>query len=234
MSEQATTLRALAEHRRERDLPTHVHVVGDLDADPPKGLATAKRVAALLADEDGTVRDEDYGELDDGDVAFVMIEDRPRSPETYEEYAELLELARVSRVKLLSGIIVFSEAITTGVEKVFDARVWAESDGVDRVERLQRDGYGHEAFATELDGLGAGTTHADHISECEDCRPGGYFEASGTMVKIARGELDADEWLCPDHLEDFERGTAEYAVGTRDLDEADRRWAVIDEWYREN
>lgn len=69
------TLEDLAARRRDADRPTHVHVVGDFDQDPPGGLATAHRVAALLVDEDGTVRDDDFDEREDGDVAFVRIDE---------------------------------------------------------------------------------------------------------------------------------------------------------------
>jgi len=75
-------------------------------------------------------------------------------------------------------------------------------------------------------------TDAERIAACDDCRA--HQDVVETMELIALGELEAESWLCPDHLEDFDRGTAEYAVGTRDLDEADRRFAVIDEWYQDN
>lgn len=74
-------------------------------------------------------------------------------------------------------------------------------------------------------------TDAEKIEACDDCRAD--QDVVETMELIALGELAADSWLCPEHLEVFERGTAEYAVGTRDLDEADRRMNVIDEWHRE-
>lgn len=154
MPEPPTTLQDLARHRRERDRPTHVHVVGRLNVDPPKGIATAKRVAHLLAEEDGEVRTEDYNELEDGDVAFVRIDEPP--VESYEQRQELYQLASVSRVKMLGGIVVFTETVDAWTEKHLDARVWAESGGVDRVERFQVNPYEMEVFASELDGLVAG------------------------------------------------------------------------------
>jgi len=97
-----TTLSELAKRRREADRPTHVHVVGDFDRDPPKGVATAKRVANILADEDGSILlEEDYAALDDGDVAFVRIDEPP--VESYEKREALRQLAHLSRVKMLAG-----------------------------------------------------------------------------------------------------------------------------------
>lgn len=151
MPEPPETLRELARRRRERGLPTHVHVVGDFDADPPKGIETAKRVADMLTDEDGTVREEDYDELDDGDVAFVRIDEPP--VESYEQRQDLRQLSHLSRVKMLAGIVVLTKQVDSNVEELLDARVWAESGGIDRVERLQVNAYEGEVYATELEGL---------------------------------------------------------------------------------
>lgn len=147
------TLQELAASRRSEDRPTHVHVVGDLDQDPPKGIAAAKRVAALLAGEDGAVREEDFGELDDGDVAVVTIEASPRSQEAHEANDELYQLASVSRVKQIGGIVVLAEAVTGRVEGHLDARVWAKSGGVDRVDRLEVNPFERAVYSTELEGL---------------------------------------------------------------------------------
>lgn len=145
------TLRELAENRRAADRPTHVHVVGDLDQDPPKGIAQAKRVANMLADEDGSVLEEDYAELDDGDVAFVRIDEPP--VESYEKRQELRQLTHVSRVNMLGGIVVFTETVNKATEQLLDARVWAESGAVDRVESLEVNAFDGEVIAKELEGL---------------------------------------------------------------------------------
>jgi hypothetical protein len=153
-----TTLHELTVRRRAADRPTHVHVVGDFDRlgdDLPKGLATAKRVAHLLVDEEGTVLEEDYGDLDDGDVAFVRIDEPPTSQDSYEARQELHTLTAMSRVKMLAGIVVFTERVSARAEQHLDARVWAESGGVDRVDRLQIDAYNDTVYATELEGLHA-------------------------------------------------------------------------------
>lgn len=143
------TLEGLAENRRARDLPTHVHVVGDFDADPPKGLETAKRAAALIVEENGIVKEDDYAELDDGDVAFVRIDEPPG--ESYEERERLRNLAHVSRVKMLAGIVVFTESVSSQVEELLDARVWAESGGVDRVDRIQVNAFDRGVYAIEME-----------------------------------------------------------------------------------
>lgn len=146
------TLDELARRRRDDDRPTHVHVVGDFSQDPPEGTATAKRVAYLLAGSDGEVLDEDYDDLEDGDVAFVRIDDPP--VESYEVRQDLRQLAALSRARRLGGIVVFTERVHARIEEHLDARVRADSGDVDRVERLQVDPYdGYEVYTTELGGL---------------------------------------------------------------------------------
>lgn len=144
---ESSTLQEFASARRERGLPTHVHVVGDLDADSPKGIATAKRVANILTDEDGTVREEDYDEIDDGDVAFVRIDKL-----SYEQRQEIRDLATRSRARCLGGIVVFTEQVLPSAEKLLNARVWPPG-GDDRVVRLQTDSLEGEVYETELGGL---------------------------------------------------------------------------------
>lgn len=145
------TLRELVENRRDADRPTHIHVVGDLNRDPPKGLATAKRVAHLLVDKDGTVREDNFGDLDDGDVAFVRIDEPP--VRFYEKHEELRQLVHLSRASSLAGIVVFTETVDKATEQLLDARVWAEAGGVDRIEQLLVSSYDGVVYARELEGL---------------------------------------------------------------------------------
>lgn len=49
-------------------------------------------------------------------------------------------------------------------------------------------------------------THADRIAACGDCRPD-EGDALETMEKILLGERDAENWLCPEHLEAFNQAT---------------------------
>lgn len=146
------TLSGLAEQRRKNDRPTHVHVVGTFERGTPTGIATAKRVAFLLADDNSTVIEDDYEDLEDGDVAFVQLDSVPVTRES-DDYRTLLNLAAASRAKRLGGIVVFSEVVGDRLEQYLDARVCAESGGVDRVERLQTNPYENETHAVELDGL---------------------------------------------------------------------------------
>lgn len=150
------TLQDLAKQRRATDRPTHVHVVGNFERGTPTGIATAKRVAFLLAGEDGSVVEDDYDALEDGDVAFVQLDAVPVTKDS-EEYRRLLDLVSASLASRLGGVVVFTETVSDRLERYLDARVWAESGGVDRVERLQVNPYdGFETYASELDGLVAG------------------------------------------------------------------------------
>jgi hypothetical protein len=151
MTKAPTTLHDLAAERRANDRPTHVHVVGDFNHDPPKGLDVAKDIAALLVDEGRTVRADDFGDLQDGDVAFVRIDEPP--DRSYEERQELRQLAHLLRVNRLAGIVVFTETVDRAVEEILDARVLAESGDVDHVEKLELNPYDGGVLAIEMEGV---------------------------------------------------------------------------------
>lgn len=152
------TLHELATGRRSEDRPTHVHVVGDLDQDPPKGIATAKRVAALLADGDGTVHENNFGErlradeVAAGDVALVTIEEAPLVAGS-QAYKDLRHLAVASSILFIGGIVVFTEAVPGDLKQYLNARVWARSGDVDRVEHFEHSPYERAVYVTELEGL---------------------------------------------------------------------------------
>lgn len=141
----------LAEHRRSIDRPVEVHVVGDFDHDPPLGLKTARHVANHLTDEGGTVRDPGE-DLEDGDVAWVRIDEPPTV--SYEERMQLEKLSHMARLLELAGIVVFTPEVGRRYDTHLDARVWATSGDVDRVHRLEFNPYDKETIAVELDGVG--------------------------------------------------------------------------------
>lgn len=151
MQNEPSTLSELVQKRRENDLPTHVHVVGDFEADPPVGKATAHRVAELLVDENGTIRTDRYQDLTDGDVGFATI-DEPVE-ECPELRDELRNLAASARVRCLAGIVVFAEKVPRDAERHLDARVRATAGGVERVERLQVSPYEYDVLEVKLDAL---------------------------------------------------------------------------------
>lgn len=149
--QEPATLQELAETRRARDRPTHVHVVGDLAHDPPKGIEQAKRVAEMLIADGGTVLEDDYHELGDGDVAFVRFE--TPIADSYEERREIQQLAHMSRANAIGGIVLFTEHVAQQTEQLLDARVWAESGSIDRVDSIEPNRYDGEPITRELDGL---------------------------------------------------------------------------------
>ena len=69
-----------------------------------------------------------------------------------ETRQELRRLALASRARF-AGFVVFAAEVDGHVERHLDARVWAQSGLLDRVERLQVNGMDNTVFATELDGL---------------------------------------------------------------------------------
>lgn len=73
---------------------------------------------------------------------------------------------------------------------------------------------------------------AGQIASCGQCLPDEWDEAVETMEAIILGDIDTDDVLCDTHDLEFQKESAEYVVGTRDLDEADRRLAILDEWHR--
>lgn len=75
-------------------------------------------------------------------------------------------------------------------------------------------------------------TSAAEIEACEDCRPDENGQEK--MVLIICGDVDGEDELCQEHLAEMEKDTTEWSVGTRDPDEADRRYAVLDEWHRDS
>lgn len=176
------TLAELAADRRDHDLPVEVHVVGYFEHDPPRGLDAARRVAELLTDEGGTVR-ELGDDLGAGDVVWVRIDERSFMAD--EKRLQIEKLSTMVRMKQLAGIVTFTYEVPPACNRFLDARVWAKSGGVDRVERLQFDPYNGETTAVELDGLG------DHTDDWWDC------PACGADTQINRGD-DGPNRYCTD------------------------------------
>lgn len=144
------TLEDLANDRYNRDLPTHVHVVGNFEHQEPLGREVAERVANVLLRE-GSIRTEDFTDLEAGDVAFVTVEDPPVAP--YERRNQLQQLQAASRTKQLAGVVVFTEPLQQSTETLFQTRVWAQSGEVERVEELTQDRYDGDVYTIELEGI---------------------------------------------------------------------------------
>lgn len=145
------TLHELVARQQRRDTPVNVHVVGNFDRLSPVGGDVAEKVANLVAGEDGEILTEDFEHLDDGDVAFVTI-DEPLE-ESFEQRQNLQNLVSVARVQRLGGIVVFAEDVSAGLEHHLDARVWAVSGSVDSVERFYLDKYAGDVYTEPLGGL---------------------------------------------------------------------------------
>jgi len=133
-TEQPRTLTELASRRREQHRPIDVHVVGDFRMKPPIGSDVAQNVAELLVKGGGTVRDSDYDDLEEGDVALIEIDPDLRLGKDARDKYE--EIATRSRLNELAGTVVLSEGLGPRIERFMDARVWAESGEVERVGQL--------------------------------------------------------------------------------------------------
>lgn len=146
------TLAEFAEQCRSQDRPVSVFVKGDPKQDPPKGRATACRVANVLQSGKGSVIDVNEAGVDpdslskDSVLLFTIPDD--------DEDKAWDELAKLSQVVYPYGIhvVVHSDKLPEHVLKQMDVRV-VDDGGIESIGRLQVDAYGGPVYEIEMDGL---------------------------------------------------------------------------------
>jgi len=151
-TENNVTLAEFAERRRSQNRQVSVFVEGDPKQDPPKGRATACRVANVLQSGEGSVIDvnEDRADLDSlakDSVLLFTIPDQ-EDDEAWDELAKIGEVAYPYGIH----VVVHSAELPEYVLKQMDVRV-VDDGGLKSIGRLQVDSYGGSVYEIEMDGL---------------------------------------------------------------------------------
>lgn len=155
MPESPSTLEELIEKRRGRDLPTEVFVTGVRNHYPEDVASTARRVAELIAIDNGAVLERDFDELSPNDVALVEISTGPTRG-TYKDLEELRELASVARASSYNEIVGYGSGfdLPKRVLHVLDARVEVDEDGAELVHQVKQvNPYEGNVVLAQLDGI---------------------------------------------------------------------------------
>jgi hypothetical protein len=152
MNEDNYTLAEFANRRRSQGRQVSVFVKGDPKHDPPKGRATACRVADVLQSDEGSVIDVNQDSVDPDSLAkgSVLLFTVP----SHEDDDAWDELAKISDVVYPYGIhvVVHTDELPEYVLKQMDVRV-VDDGGLESIGRLQVDSYGGQIYEVEMNGL---------------------------------------------------------------------------------
>lgn len=145
------SLEEFAEQRRSQRRQVTVFVEGDPGQEPPKGRATACRVAHIIQSGEGSIIDvgEDDVDLDSLAENSVLIVTATSDDE--EVWAELRKL-ETAPFQSNIHIVVHSDEIPEYALRLVDIRV-VDDEGIESIGRIQVDGYDGEVYEIEMGGL---------------------------------------------------------------------------------
>ncbi|WP_367175077.1 hypothetical protein [Haloarcula rubripromontorii] len=147
------TLEALAQHRRDRNLPTQVYVTGTGRHFPEDVEETARRVAEMIAGDDGGVLESDFDRVGPDDVALLEISSNVR--DRTGDVDELRNLATVARASAYAGIVGYTSDVHVpkSLLEVIDAVIEVDENGVDFVGGVRTDLRDGDIYKLELDSV---------------------------------------------------------------------------------
>lgn len=152
-SQKHERLSEFVESRRERDLPTSVHINGTGIHYPEDVRETAGEVADLIAGEDGDVYESGYERIEAGDVALVEVPVGRAEP-TQERIDDMRKLASRMRASSYAGLVGYSDDpdVPASILKTSDVSIVISVDGR-VVYRVQCDWPHGEYYKVRLNGI---------------------------------------------------------------------------------
>ena len=154
MSETPETLNELVELRRDQERPIQVFVTGAGQHEPSFLVETARDISEHIVPDDGTVVEDDFGTMDESDVALLEISVGRDQREA--DLQQLRELAATARAKSLAGIVAYDHTpdVPNNLLRVLDARIEIGVDGVESAHMVQFDSFNDDVYLNHLDWAG--------------------------------------------------------------------------------